>query len=185
MKKIACVIYGSPNESGHTKKLLNLLLENLIDYDIRLIDAYKKNVHPCIGCYKCKVSGKCIYDDMKDIDNLLEISDILIIATPVYNLSFPSPLKAIFDRLQPYFFKRFYLGIKPPIKKNKKAVLLLTQGSCDKTARQIIIKQLKMIFTIINADLIAYAVWDDIDKNKKIEKVMPELETAVKLLFEN
>ena len=181
VKKLACVLYGSPNKSGHTRMLLDTFLGYLPDYDVKIIDSYHENVHACIGCFSCKTSGKCIYNDMENINYLLEVSDILIIATPVYNLSFPSPLKAIFDRFQPYFFKRFYMNIKPPIKKNKKAVLLLTQGLDDKRAKHIISEQLKMIFTIINADLISSVVWDNIDKNKKIEDIINDIKDAAAL----
>lgn len=181
MKKLACVLYGSPNKSGHTRMLLDTFLGYLPDYDVKIIDSYHENIHACIGCFSCKTSGKCIYNDMENINYLLEVSDILIIATPVYNLSFPSPLKAIFDRFQPYFFKRFYMNIKPPIKKNKKAVLLLTQGLDDKRAKHIISEQLKMIFTIINADLISSVVWDNIDKNKKIEDIINDIKDAAAL----
>lgn len=76
------------------------------------------------------------------------------------------------------------MNIKPPIKKNKKAILLLTQGSDDKRARHIIEQQLKMIFTIINADLISSIVWDNIDKNKKIEYVINDIKSATNLLSE-
>lgn len=37
----------------------------------------------------------------------LEDADAVIVATPVYNLSFPAPMKALFDRFQRYYEAHF------------------------------------------------------------------------------
>ena len=78
-------------------------------------------------------------------------------------MSFPAPLKAVFDRTQIYFVRRFFKGISPPIKKEKEAVLLLTTGSNSKLSRYIITEQLNMIFTIINAKLSKVLVVENTD----------------------
>ena len=94
----------------------------------------------------------------------------------------PSPLKAIFDRMQRYFSARFYQNKKPPIKKAKNAVLLLTCGSNDERGPKIIITQVKMVFTILNAKLTGTIVWYDTDKGPKIDKLIPEIQKISKTL---
>ena len=61
---------------------------------------------------------------MNYINSSIEQSDFIIIATPIYNFSFPSPLKAIFDRFQPYYFSR-----KTSHLKKKKIILIFSAGS--------------------------------------------------------
>lgn len=146
-------MFGSPRKNGYTKALLDELLKNITGYDISIIDAYNENIKPCIACGVCEKDDICIYNDFDEIDELLRTADLLIIATPVYNLSVPSPLKAIFDRTQRYFSARFCREVKRPIAKHKRAILLLTSGRDCEFAKEVVEKQIKMMFTIINASL--------------------------------
>ncbi len=162
-KKVIFVLFASPHQSGNTSKLLNYYLRNFTTYEVVMFDVYKNEVRPCIGCDYCKENNECIYNDFAEIDRYLNIADILVIATPSYNLSFPAPLKAIFDRMQIYFSKRFFKNIVPPIEKKKEAVLLLTTGRDSGISRKIMTCQLNMIFSIINAKLAKTIVLDYTD----------------------
>lgn len=181
-KKSATVLFGSPRNEGFTSKLLSYFLKELNDYNITFIDSYKENIHPCIDCGICKTKESCRFHDLDDFDYCLRTTDLLIIATPIYNLSVPAPLKAIFDRMQRYFSARFYQNKKPPIKKNKYVALLLTCGSNDKRGPEIVISQIEMISTILNAKLIGTIIADNTDKNTNIQNLIPEIQKIVKLL---
>ncbi len=146
------VLFGSPHKNSHTSKILKYLLTFLPNCEINFINAYEKNVQPCIDCGVCKTAEKCFYNDMDDIDRHLRECDIVIIASPVYNNSFPAPLKAIFDRMQRYYCAKFNLKIVPPIKKSKKAVILLTQGSDNDLIEESIMFQIKPVLNLINAN---------------------------------
>ena len=153
-KPLMLVLFSSPRKNGYTQKLLNSFLNAVGDkYDVKIIDCYKLMPKPCIHCGSCEQSDRCIFDDLDEYDKLLNRAELLVLASPVYNLSVPSPLKALIDRSQRYFSKRFSLGIKPPVKTHKKAILLLTCGSDDKSGFDIIEKQLSRMFTIINTKL--------------------------------
>ncbi len=181
-KKTAIIIFGSPKKNGHTAKLLLKFLKELKNYEFTIIDSYKENIHPCIDCGLCKLEEICRYSDLDNLDHLLNTADLLIVATPVYNLSFPAPLKSIFDRMQRYFSARFFQKKIPPIKKEKKAVLLLTSGSKDNNGKNFIETQLKMIFTIINAKLIHTISWSDTDSNTNIEDLSTQIINITKNL---
>lgn len=180
MKK-AFVLLGSYNDDGYTKKALNLFMDKAKkDYEFEVFNAFKTPVKPCIGCKNCEKNSFCIYDDFEHIDNALKTSDLLIVATPVYNLSFPAPLKAVFDRMQIYFNDRFTRNIKPPISKHKKSVLILTCGSDETTASNIIMTQLNMIFTIINATLTNTLILSHTDNNPDINTLIPKIDLILK-----
>lgn len=181
-KKSATVLLGSPKSNGYTSTLMSYFLKELKDYEITFIDSYKENIHPCIDCGLCKTKGSCKFHDLDNFDYCLRTTDLLVIATPVYNLSMPAPLKAIFDRMQRYFSARFYQNKKPPIEKVKKAVLLLTCGSADERGPKIIISQIKMIFTILNAKLVDTVVLYNTDKNPKIDELVPKVQKIAKSL---
>ncbi len=55
----------------------------------------------------------------------------MVVATPVYGLSFPAPLKAVFDRTQQYYEAYISRHIKHPFEKPK-GILLSVYGSNDK-----------------------------------------------------
>ena len=126
--------------------------------------------------------SSCVNSDFDQIDHLLRTCDYLVVASPVYNLSFPAPLKAIFDRTQRYFSARFVRGERPPIAKHKKAAMLLTCGADSRDGADIIRKQLKMIFTVLNTELAGEVLWKNTDRDKNMEPLMGVLaETAEKL----
>lgn len=50
--------------------------------------------------------------------------DVVVVATPVYGLSFPAPLKAVFDRTQQYYEAYVSRHIKHPFEKPKKAFIV-------------------------------------------------------------
>ena len=83
----------------------------------------------------------------------LEEADLVVIATPVYHLSFPAPLKALIDRLQRYWSARFILGKRPPISKGKRLVLLTASGSGSPEGGPLLEKQLAPPLTVIHAVL--------------------------------
>ncbi len=182
-KKLRAVIFfGSPKKDGYTAKLLNLVIKKLEGlYSFQFIDSYKLNIKPCIDCGECKKKDECIYSDFSLIDYELKTADLIIIATPIYNLSVPAPLKSIFDRMQIYFNKRFVKNIIPPIEKEKKAILIATCGSNDLRGFEIVKTQVKMIFTIINAKLEKSLCWTNTDSAKD-EK---EIKFKVNKVFDN
>ena len=156
------VLYGSPHADGHTARLLRAFLTPFEGETVDLVDAYAEQIGPCTACGLCKREEACSNPDFDRIDALIRQADLLVVATPVYNLTFPAPLKAIMDRTQRYFEARFSLGKKPPIEKPKRAALLAACGSDD--GAEIIERQLKMIFSVMNTRLVHQVVWSRTDR---------------------
>ena len=150
-KKIA-IIFGSPNNQGNTAKLLDLFLSFCPnDTQAKLLCAYDLTINPCFGCDYCKTNGVCCQkkDSFAEIEQAIRESDIFIIATPIYFLGFPAPLKQVFDRFQAYFYH-------PPFneKKRRKAVLLTTSGSNDELGPKQMENSLRYLLDTINASLV-------------------------------
>lgn len=165
-KKKVLVLFGSPHGYGCTRKLLDSFLECFQEnksWEVEELNLYEMNVRPCTGCRQCAKEEKCAFDDLDDFDKALRHSDLLVVASPVYNYSFPAPLKALLDRTQRYFEARFSLGIKPPIKKHRDAVLLLTMGSQDSFGVDVCTHQLERAFSVMNTTLAGCALWDATD----------------------
>ena len=126
MNKKILILYGSPHKNGFTFQVLKRFLRDNFEDEVKFINAYEKNVKPCIDCKKCRSDAGCIFKDMEDIDGYFKSCEILIIASPIYNRSVPGPLKSILDRMQRYYSEKIYLNSMMKNYVPKKALLLFT-----------------------------------------------------------
>ena len=179
MNKNILVLFGSPHKRGYTSLLLKYFLKFLPDFSVNYIYAYDEMIKPCTGCNKCRKTYSCIFRDMDNINTLLRKSDFIIIASPIYNASFPAPLKSIFDRMQNYYFARKTYKF---ISENKKKVLLLlTQGSRNIDYEPIILPQINPIIKIIGGELIGNFILKDTDNSDlDIDKFYIKSENDIK-----
>ena len=180
-KKLVLVFFGSPHRHGHTAHLLRAFLQPFHDrrqYEIRIISAYDEDIAPCRACGFCQRTEACSIHDMDQIDSMIRRAELLVFATPVYNLTFPAPPKAIVDRFQRYFEARFALGLRPPIEKPKKAALLMTLGSKDMFGAEVVEKQLRMAFSVMNTQLEEVVAWPGTDRPEGKEQLNAMFEQA-------
>ncbi len=94
-------ISGSPRKAGNTAFAVNYALDVLkgSGFETRYISLSGKNLHPCIGCWKCAETGKCIHnDDMEEILKAMDWCDGLILASPVYFGMVNGQIKTMMDR---------------------------------------------------------------------------------------
>ena len=188
-KKHILVMLASPHSDGAAAEMLKTFLSPFDDIENWKIDTwnvYEKKAQPCVACGICAKKEACAFDDLDKLDSLLRKSDLLVVASPVYNASFSAPFKAVLDRTQRYFEARFSLNIIPPIKRHRKAVLLVSMGSNEMFGVEVMIHQLKRAFTVMNTELAGTAVWKETDKGDKEKNSALESvkKLAEKILFE-
>ena len=169
MEKSVTIVFGSPKRVGYTGTVLDLLLEKIKTKKIYFFDSYITKATPCIDCNYCRTKEACQFSDLDDLDENLNLSDIIIFASPVYNLSFPASMKSIVDRFQRYYNAKRYLKIKSPIKKDTKSILLLTGGRNTDLSSSIMENQIKLLSLTINSDFIGKIFLSDTD-NIKLDK---------------
>jgi len=136
MKVLA--LSGSPRAKGNSVIILEKFLEGAKEggasVDILATDDLK--IDSCKGCLRCNILKRCSLrdDEWVRISRLIEDSDILVFATPVYFHHFTSSLKRVLDRFRSFFnIKITNRGlIHTPWKEWKKEmVLIATMGSPD------------------------------------------------------
>ena len=104
-KKVFAV-NGSPNlDKGSTDLLLKSFLKGVeaTGAKTELTYSSKMKINQCIGDFQCwyKIPGVCIHkDDMVNVYETLETTDILVLATPVY-IPFPGAFQDFLNRLCP------------------------------------------------------------------------------------
>jgi len=159
----AVLLFGSPRENGYTKIMTDEYLSlTCSDMDIQIFNAYRLNAKPCVSCGFCASNSACVYHDLDDLFSAVSECDLLIIASPVYFLSFPAPLKAIIDRLQ-----RFHEASKnennSAAPKPRTLCALLTAGSPSEKG-EVISKQLKWISRALGINDYSIFVHSNTDK---------------------
>lgn len=106
------VIIASPREKSNSKILAEKLLEELED-EKTIFKLYELNIEPCIACCRCYRYLECYKrDDVKEIFRAIQRSELLVVSSPVYFYGPPAPLKALIDRSQPYWYRKFILKEK-------------------------------------------------------------------------
>ena len=144
------ILYGSPNKNSFTMKLLKSVIYS--DDETYFFDCFKSSPKPCDGCGFCKTEDNCKFNDLDEFFSEFEKAKNVIIAFPIYNGGFPAPLKGLIDRFQFFYNRRFFKGIKPPIKGNRDVTLVITAGS-NENPLPLITAQLKPVFTVCGCKL--------------------------------
>lgn len=175
-------VSASPHSDGITSKMLTQCLDFFPEASVKLYPLYSLLPQPCTDCGFCKKQEGCSKHDLDDFMSAYEQADIVIFASPVYNLSFPAPFKALLDRFQRYFNARFSLGKKPPIAKPKRALLLASCGSHDERGFSVMCSQLEMCFTVLNTTLVSSVFCAGTDNPETFVFPAEEIERAVKAL---
>ena len=173
MNNNVLILYGSPHKNGSTQKLLDSFLKTISCDKINIINAYEKSAHPCIDCKHCVKETNCVFNDLDDYHDFLKSANILIIASPVYNRSLPSPLKTILDRMQRYYSEKIFLKLKNNYQ-SKKAFILLSQGSDDESIEKEIISQISPNLKLINTKSIKVFTLKNTDKNPSFNTLFKE-----------
>ena len=123
---------GSPRKKGNTEFLLSSFMK-----EAEKLGAKTKTVHvamaditPCRGCGYCEKKGFCVIKDyMSDtVYPLLRKAEVIVMATPIFFYNTPSQLKALIDRSQALWSRKYKLNLTDP-SRTTRAGYLLAQGA--------------------------------------------------------
>ena len=119
---------GSPRKNGDTAALIAAFTEQLSG-EYTVIRAYEeRDISPCMDCRYCWDHPGCVIrDGMGKIYRLIEESDCIVIASPLYYSELTGPLLSLLSRLQVYYCARKFQGIRL-IEKQKTGAILLCGG---------------------------------------------------------
>lgn len=168
-------LLGSPKRGGNTERLLDEVLRGAKSEgaDIEKIRVHAKDIQPCGELFDCIETGICpIRDDMVDIYEKLKETDILIVATPVMTLGIPARLKALMDRCQTFWAKKYILKdpfISPEKKKRRKGLFLSIAGLNWSKVFMGATQTVTAFFDIIDVEFAANLLYNNMDQLKRIE----------------
>ena len=110
------LINGSPHAKGCTYTALRTVADELErnGMETEIVHVGNKDIRGCIGCYKCREIGKCVFgnDLVNEMAKKFEQADGLVIGSPVYYAGANGTLVSFLNRLffSASFEKRFKVG---------------------------------------------------------------------------
>jgi len=114
-------VSGSPRSGGNTDILLDRMLSGARSRGAHAGKIVLNDLDfvPCQGCGGCDRTGVCVVrDDMAAVYRKIEKADVVIVASPIFFCSITAQLKAMIDRFQPYWIRKYILKRScPPQKK--------------------------------------------------------------------
>ncbi|MCK5584455.1 flavodoxin family protein [Candidatus Bipolaricaulota bacterium] len=110
-------IMGSPRRESNTDILLDRALAGATDAGAKTekLLISQVNIRPCMELYHCAVDGTCsIHDDMREVYDSLVAADAVILASPIFFYGLTSQVKALVDRCQALWVRRYVLKTWAP-----------------------------------------------------------------------
>ena len=110
-------ISGSPRRGGNTETLLAEVLHGAgsLGATVTTLRAADLDIAGCEHCDSCLTTGKCkLSDDMQLVYSALSNADRIVLASPIHFMGVTAQLKALIDRCQALWARRFKLG-QPPL----------------------------------------------------------------------
>jgi len=176
-------ISGSPRRGGNTDTLLEEVLKgaekegakaerlHLIDYTIT----------PCKECHGCDNTGNCVVlDDMEKIYPKLLEADVVILASPIFFYGVTAWAKALIDRSQALWSRKYLLKDPSLGKEGKKRKGFFISVGATKGPKVFegAILTAKYFFDVLNAEYVGELVFRGVEAKGDILKHPEALQQA-------
>ena len=148
-------LQGSPRKKGNTNYLLSVFLQEAerLGARTRTLDVPRMNIGPCRELVVCEKKGYCpIDDEMKaDVYSLLWDADVIAVASPIFFYNVTSQLKALIDRCQAMWARKYCLKLVDPGRNYRQGVLLSAGATRGKNLFEGMQLTLKYFFDAVGA----------------------------------
>ncbi len=186
MKKILG-INGSPRKGGNSSYLLKVFMEQMAakGHEIQILDAVHLKINACTGCGLCETKGVCIFKD--EFTNIflpaIGNADIIVISSPVYFYGFPAKLKALIDRIQVMWSRKYRLKTNEFEGRDRKGILMAVGATKGKDLFDGLKLTARYFFDAADIKYDAELFYRGIDEKGELEKfssVMTDIKKLAK-----
>jgi multimeric flavodoxin WrbA len=176
-------LFGSPRRGGNTEILLEEVLRGAEKEGAKVERLYLSDftITPCKECHGCDETGNCIIlDDMEKIYPKLLEADIVILASPIFFYGVTAWTKALIDRSQALWVRKYLLK-EPSLgkegKKRKGFFISLGATKGQKVFEGSILT-VKYFFDVLNADYAGDLLFRGVEAKGDILKHSEALQQA-------
>lgn len=176
-------ISGSPRRGGNTDILLHEVLKGAASKgaDIKILYLNDLHIAPCQECAGCDQTGECIYqnDDMRTVYEELRLADVIVLASPLFFMGVTAQAKAMIDRCQQFWVRKYVLKEPPLGDRRKRKGLFISVGG--RKAPDLFVGALatvKIFFRVLDVEYVGGLLYPGIDAKGDIGKKPETLREA-------
>ncbi len=161
-------LFGSPRKGGNTDLLLDEALKGAAaeGATVEAIHLSDCRITPCRECLSCFKSGDCVIaDDMQRIYPRLLEADIVILASPIFFYGITGWAKAMVDRVQALWARKYVL-FDPALGKEgikRKGFFISVGGTKGQRMFEGAILTVRYFFDAFNADYAGELLFRKVD----------------------
>jgi multimeric flavodoxin WrbA len=175
-------IAGSPRRDGNTDLLLAELLKGAADEGAgtKTVELRDLKFETCTHCDSCLKTGDCVIkDDMRDVYREIEQADLIVIASPVQFMGPTAHLKAMIDRCQCFWARKYVLKV-PPLgdDRARKGFFISVGGTKLKDMFEPSLAIVKTWFRMLNIEYAGELLFKSVDEKGAIKEHPDALEQA-------
>jgi multimeric flavodoxin WrbA len=166
-------LQGSPRKKGNTSILLSTFLSEAeeLGANTHYVDVPSRAIAPCKECGNCDKKGYCSIDDeMQEIYSLLRRADIVVMATPIFFYGPTAQMKALIDRSQALWARRYVYKLIDPGRKWRRGFLLSLGATKGKNLFEGTILTAKYFFDAVGASFEGSLTYKQIEGAEEILK---------------
>ena len=167
-------IAGSPRKNGNTDMLLAEFIRGAASKGATTKTIFLRDlqISTCQHCDACLKAGICkIKDEMQGVYADLQEADVIVLASPVQFTGVTAHMKAMIDRTQSLWAKKYVLKV-PPLgdKRPRKGFFISTGGRKVPNLFDPMLVMIKTFFHIIDVKYTGDLVYAGVDEKGAIAK---------------
>ena len=167
-------IAGSPRRGGNTDLLLNEVMRGAASRgaEVKTIILSQLDIAPCEHCDSCLEAGKCkVEDDMQMVYDELSKADRIVLASPLHFMGVTAQAKAIIDRCQSLWARKYVLK-QPPLgdERERKGLFISVGGRKVANLFEPALVTVKSLFRVLDITYAGELLFPGIDEKGAIAK---------------
>jgi len=177
-------IMGSPRRQSNTEILLDRALAGAkkMGAAVEKVAVSELKVHPCLEIYACRKDGKCaIKDDMQQLYEKLLEADHIVFASPIFFYGLTSQAKAIVDRCQALWVRKYVLGMGKEDRRIRRGVFISVGATRGERLFDGVVLTVKYFFDAIGVKYAGDLLIRGIDGKAQIMEHPAALQDAFRL----
>jgi len=175
-------IAGSPRRDGNTALLLAEVMRGAESRgaEVKAIILNDLEITPCQHCDACFEAGECkIKDDMQMVYKEMERADRIVLASPVHFMGVTAQTKAMIDRCQALWARKYILK-QPPLgdERERKGLFVSVGGMKLANLFEPALATVKALFKVLDIAYAGELLFPGIDKKGAIKNHPDALKQA-------
>ena len=174
-------ITGSPRRGGNTDLLLNQVMKGAAGRraEVRTIILNELTIAPCQHCDGCLKTGRCVVeDDMQMVYEELVKADRLVLASPVHFMGVTAQTKAMIDRCQALWVRKYVLKLPPLGGVERRGLFISVGGTKSASLFKPAVATVKSWFRTLDITYAGELLFSGVDEKGAITKHPDALKQA-------